>query len=61
MAKTPKTFEPDAEYRVKLSRPVSIVPGRTLRPLNEQTFNGAFLQKIVDREGSDVIDTAERV
>ncbi|WP_137136614.1 hypothetical protein [Rhizobium sp. FKY42] len=65
MAKTPSTpaptYEPDAEYSVRLARPVPIVPGRTLRPMNDHTLRGDLLTLIVEREGADVIDTAERI
>ena len=55
------TFEPDAEYRVKLTRPVTIAGGKVIRPLNEVVFRGAYLTKLVAKEGSDAIDTADRI
>jgi hypothetical protein len=54
-------YEPEAEYKVKLARPVTIAGGRVLRPLNEHIFRGAYLTKLVAKEGSDVVDTADRV
>ena len=62
MAKTKApTYDADAEYSVKLTRPITIAGGRILRPINEQIFRGSYLKKIIDREGADVIDRANPI
>lgn len=58
--KNTPAFEPDAEYRVRLKRPVTIAGGRVLKPLNEHVIRGAYLAKIVAREGEDAIDRADK-
>jgi hypothetical protein len=59
---TPKpTYEPDAEYSVRLTRPITIAGGKIIRPLNAVTFRGSYLTKIVAKEGEDVIASSERV
>ena len=61
MAKTTPTYEPDAEYSVRLTRPVTVAGGKIIRPLSPVTFRGAYLTKLVAKEGTDVIDTADKI
>ena len=61
MAKTIPAYEPDAEYSVRLTRPVTVAGGKIIRPLYDVVFRGAYLTKLVAKEGQDVIDTANRI
>lgn len=56
--KAKPAFEAEAQYKVRLKRPVTIAGGRVLKPLHEQVFKGSYLTKIVAAEGEDVIDDA---
>lgn len=58
---TPTAYEPDARYRVRLTRPITIAGGKIIRPLNEVEFRGAYLTKIVAKEGEDAIASSERI
>ena len=61
MAKrTTKKFDETKQYEVKLTRPV-IVVGLRFKPLGKQTFSGKILNKLIEREGPDVIDSANPI
>jgi hypothetical protein len=60
MAKTPVTYEPEAEYRVQLSKVVELF-GRKLLPRDELVIAGSALNLIVKEHGADVVESAERV
>jgi hypothetical protein len=60
MAKTPTpTYEPEIEYRFRLLKTVK-TPVRLSRA-DVHRAKGALLNRIVEMEGPDVIDTAEPV
>lgn len=48
-------------YIVRLSRAVTRLSGRVLKPLAVHEFDGAALILLIEREGEDIVDTAEPI
>ena len=54
------TYQEDAEYRVKLMRPVTY-RGAPLTALPVHVMTGRALNVITEEYGADVVDTAEQI
>lgn len=52
---TPPAYEPEANYRVRLAKPVYFGP-ILLRPLDEHTIRGDALNAILAANGVEVVD-----
>lgn len=57
---TPPAYEPEAQYRVRLKKPVYFGPV-LLRPLDDHTILGSALIAIVEANGAEAIDDATPV
>lgn len=59
-AQSPVEYDPDAHYRVRLTRPVTVI-GVRLLPLDAHVMRGDFLSLVIAEAGADVVDSAERL
>jgi hypothetical protein len=55
----PAKIDPNAEYDVKVTQPLSYGAARLL-PLHDHTMTGAFLTLLVNQFGAEVIHDATR-
>ncbi|MCC0033754.1 MAG: hypothetical protein H6887_00650 [Hoeflea sp.] len=56
---TPDLYDEDAEYYLRVSRPVKLGPFRYL-PRDEITAKGRVINRIVEQEGADAIRNADK-
>jgi len=58
MAETAPPIDPDRDYDVRLSRPVTFLSAR-LKPIDTHTMSGGILLALIDAEGADCVDSAQ--
>jgi hypothetical protein len=56
----PPPYDPEAFYRVTLTRPLTVLGGLKLLPLDPHDIVGSLLNSIILEHGADVIHAADR-